>query len=195
MTLGELLLLAISAAIINNFVLTYFLGICPFLGVSRRLDMAVGMGLAVTFVMAISATVTFSLKNWVLNPLNIRFLEYVVFIFVIAGLVQLVEMYLRKFVPRLYESFGIYLPLITTNCAILGVCLWIWIKNYTTLPQVLVYSTFAGLGFTLAIVIMAGIREELDFADVPAPFRGAPIALLIAAILAMAFMGFAGMGR
>jgi len=194
MTVGELLLIAISAAIINNFVLTYFLGICPFLGVSRRLDMAVGMGLAVMFVMTIAATVTFSLKNWVLNPLGLRFLEYVMFIFVIASLVQLVEMFLRKFVPRLYDAFGIYLPLITTNCAILGVCLLIWIKHYSTLAQVLVFSVFAGLGFTLAIVIMAGIREELDFADVPRPLRGAPITLLVAAILALAFMGFAGIG-
>lgn len=192
--MGELLLIALSAAIINNVVLTYFLGICPFLGVSRRLDMAFGMGAAVTFVMTIAGLLTFLVNKYVLIPLNLSFLQYIVFIFVIASAVQLVEMYVRKFFPVLYESFGVFLPMITTNCAILGTCLFIWLKDYTTLSEALVYSVFGGLGFTLAIVIMAGIREELDLADVPRPLRGAAITLFIAAILAMAFSGFAGIG-
>jgi electron transport complex protein RnfA len=175
-------------------VLTYFLGICPFLGVSRRLDMAFGMGAAVTFVMTIAGLLTFLVNKHVLIPLNLSFLQYIVFIFVIASAVQLVEMYVRKFFPVLYESFGVFLPMITTNCAILGTCLFIWLKDYTTLSEALVYSVFGGVGFTLAIVIMAGIREELDLADVPRPLRGAAITLFIAAILAMAFSGFAGIG-
>lgn len=190
----ELLLIALTAAIINNTVLTYFLGICPFLGVSKRVDMAFGMGVAVTFVMTVSGVVTFLIKKYTLSPLNLSFLEYVVYIFVIAAMVQLVEMYLRKFFPKLYEAFGIFLPLITTNCAILGACLFIWLKNYDTLAQATVFCVFSGLGFALAIVIMAGIREELDFADVPPPLKGAGITLLTAAILAMSFMGFAGIG-
>ena len=184
----------VNASLVNNFVLAYFLGICPFLGVSRRLDTAVGMGLAVTFVMAASALVTYLIRRYALLPLNLDFLQYVVFIFVIAGMVQLVEMYLRKFFHGLYVAFGIYLPLITTNCAVLGVCILIWMKNQATVAGSLVYSVFGGLGFTLAIVIMAGIREELEFADIPAPLRGIPITLLTAAILGLAFMGFAGIG-
>ena len=190
----ELLLIALTAAIINNTVLTYFLGICPFLGVIKRVDMAFGMGAAVTFVMTVSGVVTFLIKKYALNPLHLSFLEYVVYIFVIAAMVQLVEMYLRKFFPKLYEAFGIFLPLITTNCAILGACLFIWLKNYTSLAQATVFCVFSGLGFALAIVIMAGIREELDFADVPKALRGPGITLLTAAILAMSFMGFAGIG-
>jgi electron transport complex protein RnfA len=190
----HLFLIALSAAVINNLVLTYFLGICPFLGVSRRLDMAFGMGAAVTFVMTITGTLTFLINKYVLIPLGLSFLQYVTFIFMIAGTVQLVEMYVRKFFQRLYESFGVFLPMITTNCAILGTCLFIWLKEYTTLVGAMVFSVFGGLGFTLAIVIMAGIREELDVADVPKPFRGAAITLFVAAILSMAFMGFAGIG-
>ncbi len=190
----ELFLIAISAAVINNLVLTYFLGICPFLGVSRRLDMAFGMGAAVTFVTTLAGVLTFLAQKYVLLPLDLEFLQYIVFIFVIAAAVQLVEMYIRKFFAGLYEAFGVFLPMITTNCAILGTCLFIWIKNYTTLIEALVFSVFGGLGFTLAIVIMAGIREQLELADVPKPLRGAPIALFVAAILAMAFTGFAGIG-
>lgn len=190
----ELFLIAISAAVIQNLVLTYFLGICPFLGVSRRLDMAFGMGAAVTFVTTLAGVITFLMQKYVLAPLGMDFLQYIVFIFVIAAAVQLVEMYIRKYFEGLYESFGVFLPMITTNCAILGTCLFIWIKGYTTLIEALVFSVFGGLGFTLAIVIMAGIREQLDLADVPKPLRGAPIALFVAAILAMAFTGFAGIG-
>lgn len=192
--MAELLLIALSASIVNNLVLTYFLGICPFLGVSRRLDMAFSMGAAVTFVMTIAGTLTFLCHKYVLLPLGLAFLQYIVFIFVIAGTVQLVEMYVRKFYEGLYEAFGVFLPMITTNCAILGACLFIWLKEYTKLAEAMVFSIFGGLGFTLAIVLMAGIREELDFADVPKPLRGAPITLFTAAILALAFMGFAGIG-
>jgi Na+-translocating ferredoxin:NAD+ oxidoreductase subunit A len=192
--MAELFLLAISAALVHNVVLTYFLGICPFLGVSQRLDMAFGMGAAVTFVMVLAGTMTNLLFLYVLIPLGLTILQYLVFILVIASAVQLVEMYLRKFFPRLYDAFGVFLPMITTNCAILGTCLFINLKGYQRLDETLVYSFFAGMGFTLAIVIMASIREELEYADVPAPFRGAPIALFVAAILAMAFMGFAGIG-
>ncbi|MCG3179456.1 MAG: Electron transport complex subunit RnfA [Phycisphaerae bacterium] len=194
MDIGHLVAIAITAAVIQNIVLTYFMGICPFLGVSRRVDMAFGMGAAVTFVNTAAGVVTYLLQAYVLIPYHLEFLQYVVFIFVIAAMVQLVEMYLRKFFPRLYDSFGIYLPLITTNCAILGTTLLIWIKGFGTLAQATVFSAFVGVGFTLAIVIMAGIREELDFADVPKALRGPAITLMIAAILAMAFMGFAGIG-
>ncbi len=190
----ELFFIALSAAIINNLVLTYFLGICPFLGVSRRLDMAFGMGAAVTFVMTITGTLTFLINKYVLLPFHLEILQYIVFIFVIAAAVQLVEMYVRKYFEGLYEAFGVFLPMITTNCAILGTCLFIWLKSYTELVEAMVFSFFGGLGFTMAIVIMAGLREELELADVPRPLRGAPITLFIAAILAMAFTGFAGIG-
>lgn len=193
-SLGNLLFIALSAAVINNMVLTYFMGICPFLGVSRRLDMAFGMGTAVAFVMTIAGTLTFLINKYVLLPWSLGFLQYITFIFVIAGTVQFVELFVRKFFERLHESFGVFLPMITTNCAILGTCLFIWLKGYTTLVQAMVFSVFSGLGFTLAIVVMAGIREELEFADVPQPFRGAAITLFIAAVLSMAFMGFAGIG-
>jgi len=206
--LVELLMLAIASAVVNNFVFTYFLGICPYLGVSRRIDMAVGMGLAVTFVMTISGTITWLINNLVLAPgaplaaADLRFIKYITFIFVIAGTVQLVEMYIRKFHPGLYRAFGIFLPMITTNCAILGACLFIDLRSGTYalamtgamgLANAAVFSFAGGLGFALAITLMAGIREELDFADVPKPLQGAGITLLIASILAMAFQGFAGM--
>jgi len=204
----DLLLIAIAIAIVNNFVFTYFLGICPYLGVSRRMDMAFGMGLAVTFVMTISGTVTWLINNLVLAPnaplvaADLTFIKYIVFIFVIAGTVQLVEMYIRRFHPGLYRAFGIFLPMITTNCAILGACLLLDLKEATYalshvgaigFVRAVVFSIAGGLGFTIAICLMAGAREELDFADVPRPLQGAPITLLIAGILAMAFQGFAGM--
>ncbi len=190
----ELFFIALSAVVINNLVLTYFLGICPFLGVSRRLDMAFGMGAAVTFVMTITGTLTFLINKYLLLPFGLEILQYIVFIFVIAAAVQLVEMYVRKYFEGLYEAFGVFLPMITTNCAILGTCLFIWLKGYTQLIEAMVFSFCGGIGFTLAIVIMAGLREELELADVPRPLRGAPITLFIAAILAMAFTGFAGIG-
>ena len=194
-TLNILLMGFISIVIINNLVFTKFLGICPYLGVSGRIDMAFGMGLAVTFVVTLSGTLTWMIDNWVLMKLGLEVTRYVCFILVIAGAVQLVEMYLRKFFPSLYESFGIFLPLITTNCAILGLCLFINLWSVESLLEAVVLSFGAGIGFTMAICIMAGIRENLNMADVPKCLKGAPITLITAGILALAFMGFAGMIR
>ena len=189
---GHLVVVFVSVAVVNNLVLTKFLGICPYIGVSRRVDMAFGMGCAVTFVITISGTVTWLINNLVLMPIGLEFLKYIAFIMVIASMVQLVEMYVRKFFPSLYESFGIFLPLITTNCAILGTCLFIDLWGYGFL-EALVASFAGGLGFTLAICIMGGIRENLEWADVPKPLRGAGITLITAAIMTLAFMGFSGM--
>jgi len=211
---GQLVLIAVGAALINNFVLHYFVGICPFIGVSRRVDTAFGMGCAVTFVVSIAVSLSWAFTYFVLRPgaplttwitgreIDLRVLNYIVYIFVIASSVQLVEMYVRKFFPPLYKSFGVYLPLITTNCAILFACLYV-MKNVVDVPaarrwdlvESLTLAVFAGLGFTLAIVIMAGIREELDHCDVPRPLRGAGITLIVAGILALAFMGFTGVDR
>jgi len=187
-----LILLFISAAIVNNFVLSYFLGICPFVGVSKKISSAVSMGLAVSFVMTITAIVTWLIYHLILVPFKIEVLEYVSFILVIASLVQLVEMFIRKISKPLYDALGIYLPLITTNCAILGLALFAVLREYSFLES-LVFGLGAGAGFTLALVIMAGIREELELADVPKPFRGAGITMITAGCLAMAFMGFAGL--
>ncbi len=188
----ELLALFISAILINNFVLYYFLGICPFLGVSKKLDSALSMGLAVTFVMTITAVISWMINNWILIPYNIVYLQTVAFILVIASLVQLVEMFIRKMSPPLYQALGIYLPLITTNCAIMGLALLAARKNYGFFEAV-IFGTGSGIGFTLAIVLMAGIREQLDLADVPEPLKGAGIALIVAGIMALAFTGFSGM--
>ena len=185
----------ISIVLINNLVFTKFLGICPYLGVSGRIDMAFGMGLAVTFVVTLSGTLTWLIDNLILIPMNLEVTRYVCFILVIAGAVQLVEMYVRKFFPSLYRSFGIFLPLITTNCAILGLCLFLHLYEVDSLLRAVVLSFGAGIGFTMAICIMAGIREQLNLADVPQCLRGAPITLITAGILALAFMGFAGMIR
>lgn len=194
-TFNTLLLGFISIVLINNLVLTKFLGICPFLGVSGRIDMAFGMGLAVTFVVTLSGTLTWLIDNLLLIGTPLEVTRYVCFILVIAGAVQLVEMYLRKFFPSLYDSFGIFLPLITTNCAILGLCLFINLWGVDNLLEAVVLSFGAGIGFTMAICIMAGIRENLNLADVPKCLRGAPITLITAGLLTLAFMGFAGMIR
>ena len=194
-TVNALILAFISIVIINNLVFTKFLGICPYLGVSGRIDMAFGMGMAVTFVVTLSGTLTYMINNWILMPLGLEVARYVCFILVIAGAVQLVEMYVRKFFPSLYESFGIFLPLITTNCAILGLCLFLDLWGVGSLLEAVILSFGAGIGFTLAICIMAGIRENLNLADVPECLKGAPITLITAGLLAMAFMGFAGMIR
>jgi electron transport complex protein RnfA len=194
-TLNILLTAFISIVLINNLVLTKFLGICPYLGVSGRIDMAFGMGMAVTFVVTLSGTMTWMIDHWILMPINLEVTRYVCFILVIAGAVQLVEMYIRKFFPSLYESFGIFLPLITTNCAILGLCLFINLWAIDNLLEAVVLSFGAGIGFTMAICIMAGIRENLKLADVPQCLQGAPITLITAGLLALAFMGFAGMIR
>ena len=188
----ELLAIFISAVLINNFVLRYFLGICPFLGVSRKIDSAVSMGLAVTFVMTITAVVSWAINHWILIPYGLDYLKIVSFILVIASLVQLVEMFIRKVSPPLYQALGIYLPLITTNCAIMGLALLAALKEYNFLEAV-VFGFGSGIGFTLAIILIAGIREQLDLADVPEPLKGAGISLIVAGIMALAFLGFAGM--
>lgn len=213
--LSEIILIAIGAALINNFVLHYFVGLCPFIGVSRRIDMAFGMGAAVTFVISIAAFLSWVFTMYILRPgaplpelitgrpMDLSILNYIVYIFVIASSVQFVEMYIRKFFPPLYKSFGVYLPLITTNCAILFACLEI-MKHVSgvdnpaamwSLGEAMALAFFGGVGFTIAIVIMAGIREELDLCDIPKPLRGAPIAMIVAGILALAFLGFTGVDR
>lgn len=181
----------ITAIFVNNIVFAQFLGICPFLGVSKRLSSAVGMGMAVTFVMAIATAVTYILQMYVLDPLGVSFLQTIAFILVIAALVQVLEIIMKKTMPVLYQALGVFLPLITTNCAVLGVAIQVIQKNMT-LAESLVYSVSTALGFTLALIIFAGIREQLALSKVPAAMKGTPIALITAGILAMAFMGFAG---
>jgi electron transport complex protein RnfA len=188
----ELITLFIGAILINNFVLHYFLGICPFLGVSKKIDAALSMGLAVTFVMSLTAVVSWAINHLILIPYGLDYLQIVSFILVIASLVQLVEMFIRKTSPPLYQAMGLYLPLITTNCAIMGLALLTALKNYDFVEAV-VFGVGSGLGFTLAIVLMAAIREQLEVADVPKPLQGAAIALIIAGIMALAFFGFSGM--
>ncbi len=194
-TVNTLILAFISIVVVNNLVFTKFLGICPYLGVSGRIDMAFGMGLAVTFVVTLSGTLTWLIDHLILIPMELEVLRYVCFILVIAGAVQLVEMYVRKFFPALYDSFGIFLALITTNCAILGLCLFINLWGIDNLLHAVVLSFGAGIGFTMAICMMAGIREDLQLGDVPEPLQGAPITLITAGLLSLAFMGFAGMIR
>jgi len=188
----DLLLIFISTVLINNFVLSYFLGICPFLGVSAKYESAFGMGMAVVFVMTLATAISWIIYHLVLAKLGLFFLEYVVFILVIASLVQIVEMFIRKFSPALYQSLGIYLPLITTNCSILGAALFMVTRNYKFLEAV-VFGFSGGIGFSLVLMIMAGIREELKYADVPRVFKGAPITLITASLLALIFMGFSGL--
>lgn len=188
----ELLILFFVAILVKNYVLYYFLGICPFLGVSKKIGSAVSMGLAVTFVMTITAVFSWMINNWILIPYKLDYLQIVSFILIIASLVQLVEMFIRKMSPPLYQALGIYLPLITTNCAIMGLALLSALMKYGFI-QTVIYGVGSGLGFTLAIVLMAGIREQLDLADVPEALKGAGIALIVAGIMALAFTGFSGM--
>jgi electron transport complex protein RnfA len=188
----ELAAIFISAVLVQNFVLYYFLGICPFLGVSKKIDSAISMGLAVTFVMTITAVVSWLINNLILIPYDLGYLQIVSFILVIASLVQLVEMFIRKISPPLYQALGIYLPLITTNCAIMGLALIAALNEYSFVETV-IFGFGSGIGFTLAIVLMAGIREQLDLADVPESLKGAGIALIVAGIMALAFNGFIGM--
>lgn len=188
----EYLSIIITAIFINNIVLAQFLGICPFLGVSKRISSAVGMGMAVTFVITIATTVTWLLQYFVLTPLGLEFLQTIAFILVIAFLVQLLEIVMKKTVPAMYQALGVFLPLITTNCAVLGVAILMIQKEFNLLQSV-TYSVATALGFALALVLFAGIRERLDFEDVPKAFKGIPIALITAGILAMAFMGFSGL--
>ena len=181
----------ITAIFVNNIVFAQFLGICPFLGVSKRISSAVGMGMAVTFVMVIATAVTYLLQIYVLEPLEITFLQTIVFILVIAALVQVLEIVMKKAMPVLYQALGVFLPLITTNCAVLGVAILVIQKNMTFVES-LVYAVSTAIGFTLALVIFAGIREQLAITRVPKSMQGVPIALITAGILAMAFMGCAG---
>ena len=182
----------IGAIFVNNVVLSQFLGICPFLGVSSKVETSMGMGMAVTFVMALSAVVTWCLQQFVLVPFGIEYMQTIVFILVIAALVQMVEIVLKKVSPALYQALGIFLPLITTNCAVLGLAILMIQKEYSLLQGV-VFQVSTALGFALALVLFAGIRERLDVEDVPQGMRGVPIALIAAGLLAMAFMGFANL--
>ena len=188
----ELILLAVGAAIVNNVVLSQFLGICPFLGVSKKTETAAGMGGAVIFVITISSFITALIYKFILLPLNIDYLKTIVYILVIAALVQFVEMFLKKSMPPLYESLGVYLPLITTNCAVLGVCLTNVTKEYCILESVI--NGFAtAFGFFIAIVLMAGLREKIEYNDIPKTFQGTAIVLITACLMSIAFMGFSGM--
>lgn len=199
MDLGKIFAIAISMIFINNFILSKFLGLCPFLGVSKETKPAVSMGLAVIFVMTCSACLTWLIYNFVLAPFNIIYLRTITFILVIAAFVQLIEMVIRKHSPQLYRSLGIYLPLITTNCAVLGVTI-LNIDNFFSGAKALPGSFagslfqafFAGVGFLLALLIMSGIRERLDLTDVPESLKGVPVAFIVASLMSLAFMGFAG---
>ena len=182
----------IGSIFVNNIVLAQFLGICPFLGVSSKVETSLGMGAAVTFVMALSAVVTWLIQNYILVPLGIEYMQTIVFILVIAALVQMVEIVLKKVSPSLYQALGIFLPLITTNCAVLGVAILMIQKEFSLLQGV-VYNVSIALGFALALVIFAGLRERIEFEEAPKAFQGVPIALITASILAMAFMGFSGL--
>ncbi len=188
----EYVLIFISAIFVNNIVLAQFLGICPFLGVSKKISTGIGMTGAVTFVMVIATIVTYLLQKFVLDKFGVQFLQTISFILVIAALVQLVEIILKKVSPPLYQALGVFLPLITTNCAILGVAIMTIQKDYNLLEAV-AFSTATAIGFGLALIIFAGIREQLELVDLPKGMKGTPIALLVAGILALAFMGFAGL--
>ena len=188
----SLLGILLSALLTENFILVKFYGICPFMGVSKKIDTALGMGMAVTFVMAIASAACYAVDTLILQPLNLGYMQTVAFILVIASIVQVVEMLLKKTVPALYKALGIFLPLITTNCAVLGVALVNVQKGYDFLRSV-VNGAAGGLGFTLAIVLFASVRERVNKADCPESFKGFPIALISAGLLALAFMGFSGL--
>ena len=192
MTVTEYLSIAIGAILINNFIFSQFLGCCPFLGCSGKVETASGMGLAVVFVMGLASAICYVVNEFILVPLGLAFLQTLAFILVIAALVQFVEMFLKKAVPSLYSALGIYLPLITTNCAVLGVVLLNVQNGYDFLGSV-IYGITGGLGFMLAIVLFASVRERIQFADYPECFEGFPICLISAGLVALAFMGFSGM--
>lgn len=188
----ELIVIALGAILIENFVLVKFLGICPFLGVSKKVETALGMGMAVTFVMVMASLITWLIQTLILVPFHIEYLQTIAFILVIAALVQFVEMVVQKASPTLYQALGVYLPLITTNCAVLGVALLNIQKEFDFIKS-LVYGAGAALGFTLAIVLFAGVRERLELSNIPKPLQGFPIALITAALLSIAFLGFQGL--
>ena len=190
--LTNIISISLGAILINNFIFSQFLGCCPFLGCSNKVDTATGMGLAVTFVMGLASAICWVIDQYVLVPLGLSFLQTLTFILVIAALVQFVEMFLKKMVPSLYSALGIYLPLITTNCAVLGVVL-LNVQNHYNFIESVVYGITGGLGFLLAIVLFASVRERLVFAEYPKAFEGFPIALVTAGLMALAFMGFSGL--
>ena len=187
----SLFTIALNAILAENFILVKFMGICPFMGVSKRADTALGMGLAVTFVMGLASAATWAVNAFLLVPLKLEYMQTLVFILVIAALVQFVEMFLQKSVPALYQALGIYLPLITTNCAVLGVALLNIQKSYNFIES-LFYGVTGGIGFTVAILLFASVRERLEDCDCPKAFKGFPIALIAAGLLALSFMGFSG---
>lgn len=189
--MGNLIIIAIDAMLISNIVLMRFLGICPYVGVSKKQDTAIGMGFAVIFVMTFATLISFLIQRLVLDRFGLMYLQTIVFILVIASLVQMVEIILKKIAPALFDALGIYLPLITTNCAILGVALLTIQKDYSFV-QSLVFAIATGIGYLIAIFIFAGIREKFEFADIPKPFQDASIALITAGLLSMAFFGFTG---
>ena len=189
---GKIFVILLSSILVNNFVMSRFLGCCPFLGVSKKINTAVGMGAAVTFVMAIASVFTYLVQYYILVPLKIEYLQTLAFILVIAALVQLVEMVIKKMSPSLYKALGVYLPLITTNCAVLGVTILNITENYNLIES-LVNGIGGALGFTLAIVLFAGIRERMEYADIPVPLQGFPIALISAGLMSIAFVGFQGL--
>ena len=188
----ELLTIALGAILVNNFIFSQFLGICPFMGVSKSTDTASGMGLAVTFVMGLASAVCWPINHFILEPNGLVFMQTIVYILVIASLVQFIEMFLQKSMPSLYTALGVYLPLITTNCAVLGVVLQNT-QNSSGFVSSVVYGVTGGLGFLLAIYLFAAVREKLEFAEVPKSFEGFPIALVTAGLLALSFMGFSGL--
>ncbi len=188
----DLLIILISSSLVSNVVLSQFLGLCPFLGVSKKTNTAAGMGVAVIFVITLASAVAGLMYRYILVPLHIEYLQTICFILVIAALVQFVEMFLRKAIPSLYESLGVYLPLITTNCAVLGVALTNVQKEYGIITGI-VNGFATAVGFTIAIIILAGIREKLEYNDIPEPFKGMPTVLLTAGLMAIAFCGFAGL--
>ena len=190
--MGELLLIAVGAALVNNVVLSQFMGICPFLGVSKKVETAAGMGGAVIFVIGIASLVTNLIQQFILIPTGMEYLQTIVFILVIAALVQFVEMFLKKSIPSLYQALGVFLPLITTNCAVLGAAITITQKGYGIFTGV-IYGIGTAVGFTIAIVLMAGIREKIEHNDIPEAFKGTPIVLVTAGLMAIAFFGFSGL--
>ncbi len=189
---ASLFVILVSAILVNNFVLSRFLGICPFLGVSKQVETSIGMGMAVTFVMTLAGILTYFVQKYILVKLGIEYLQVVAFILVIASLVQFVEIVLQKMSPTLYQALGVFLPLITTNCAVLGLAL-LNIQYEFNLMQTITHSVGAAVGFSLAIVLFAGIREKLEIANVPVPFKGFPIALITASLMSIAFLGFSGL--
>jgi len=190
--MSDLVLILVTTILVNNFILVHFLGLCPFMGVSGKIETAIGMGLATTFVLTLASAVSYSVNTWILMPLDVEYLRLIVFILIIAGIVQFTELFVRKTSPLLHQVLGIFLPLITTNCAVLGVAL-LSIRENTSLLKATFYGLGAALGFTLVLILFSAMRERIDQADVPTPFKGAAVAMVSAGFMSLAFMGFGGM--